>query len=159
MPSNCGVGEDSWESIRKEIKPVSLKENQPWILTGRTDAEAEALVVWSPNANSWLRGKDLHAGKDRGQEEQRGSEDEMTGWHHRCNGHELRGMARGTGAWWPAVLGVTKSRAWLGNWTTTNGIKICFSHVFHHHRTLFLIGNIYTHTHTHTHTHTCTAVW
>ena len=47
-----------------EIKPVSLKGNQPWILVGRTDAEAEAPVLWSSDANSWLIGKVLGAGKD-----------------------------------------------------------------------------------------------
>ena len=47
-----------------EIKPVSLKGNQPWILVGRTDAEAEAPVLWSSDTNSWLIGKVLGAGKD-----------------------------------------------------------------------------------------------
>ena len=49
----------------KEIKPVNLKGKQPWIFTGRTDAEAP--VFWSPDANSWLIGKVPHAGKDWGQ--------------------------------------------------------------------------------------------
>ena len=53
----------------KEIKPVNPKGNQPWIFTGRTDAEAEALIVWSPDVKSWLIGKDPDAGKDWGQEE------------------------------------------------------------------------------------------
>ena len=74
----------------KEIKPVSLKGNQPYILNGRNDAEAEAPVFWSPDSNSQFIGKVLDAGKDWGQEEKRVSEDEMAGWHYRCNGHELR---------------------------------------------------------------------
>ena len=73
----------------KEIKPVNLKGNQPWILFGRTDAEAEAPVFWSPDANSWFIGKVPDAGKDWGQKEKRASEDEMAGWLHQCNGHEL----------------------------------------------------------------------
>ena len=63
----------------KEIKPVNLKGNQPWILFGRTDAEAEAPLFWSPNANSQLIGKVPNAVKDSGQKEKRASEDEMAG--------------------------------------------------------------------------------
>ena len=80
----------------KGSKPVNLKGTQPWILTGRTDAEAEAPVLWSPDANRWLTGKVPDAGKDWGQKEKRVSEDEMAGWHHRCNGHEL-GQISGDG--------------------------------------------------------------
>ena len=47
-----------------EIKPANLKGNQPWILIGRTHAEAEALVFWSSDSNSWLTGKVPDAGKD-----------------------------------------------------------------------------------------------
>ena len=73
----------------EEIKPVNPKENQPWILTGRTDAEVEAPVLLPPNAKSRLTGKDLDARKDWGQEEKVGTEEEMVGWHHRLNGHEF----------------------------------------------------------------------
>ena len=75
----------------KEIKPVNNKGNQPWIFIGRTNAEAEASVFWLPtsDANSRLIGKVPYAGKDWGQKEKRTSEDEMAGWHHRCNGQEL----------------------------------------------------------------------
>ena len=48
----------------KEMKPVNLKENQPWIFTGRTGAEAEAPVLWSPDAKKGFIGKDPDAGKD-----------------------------------------------------------------------------------------------
>ena len=90
MLLNCGAGKHSWESLgSKEIKPVNLKGNQPWILIGRTDAEAEALVFWSPDANSWLIGKFPHAVKDWGQKEKGASEDKMAGWHHQCKGREL----------------------------------------------------------------------
>ena len=73
---------------RKEIKAVNLKGNQPWILFGSTDVEAEVPVVWSPDANSRLTGKVSDVGKNWGQKENRVSEDEMAGWHHPCNGHE-----------------------------------------------------------------------
>ena len=64
----------------KEIKPVNPKENQPWILIGRTDAEAEALILWLSDAKSWqLIGKDPDAGKDWRQEEKGTKEDEMVG--------------------------------------------------------------------------------
>ena len=71
----------------KEIKPVNPKGNQPWILIGRTDAEAP--ILWLPDANSWLIGKDPDAGKDWRQKEKRMTEDEMVGWHHWRNGHKL----------------------------------------------------------------------
>ena len=48
----------------KEIKPVHPKGNQLWIFIGRTDAEAEVPILWSPDANSQLIGKDPDAGKD-----------------------------------------------------------------------------------------------
>ena len=73
----------------KEIKPVNLKGNQLWILIGRADAEAEVPVFWSFDTNSWIIGKVLDVEKDWRQKEKRASEDKMTGWHHRCNGHEL----------------------------------------------------------------------
>ena len=61
----------------KDIKPVNPKENQPWIFIGRTDAKAEAPILWPPDAKSWLNGKDPDAGKDWGQEEKGATEDEM----------------------------------------------------------------------------------
>ena len=69
----------------KEITPVNLKGNQPRILIGRTDAEAEAPIFWSPDARlvtSQLLGKDPDAGKDSGQEEKGTTEDELAGLHH-----------------------------------------------------------------------------
>ena len=73
----------------KEIKPVNHKGNQTWVFTGRTDAEAEALILWPPDVNSRLIGKDPDAGKDSGQEEKRVAEDEMIGWHHWIDEHEF----------------------------------------------------------------------
>ena len=59
----------------KEIKPVNLKGNQPWKLIGRTNAEAEALILCLPGAESQLIGKDSDVGKDWVQEEKRDTED------------------------------------------------------------------------------------
>ena len=73
----------------KEIKPVHPKGNQTWIFIERTDAEAEAPILWSSEMKSWLIRKDSDAGKDWGQEEKRVSEDETAGWYHWCSGHEL----------------------------------------------------------------------
>ena len=73
---------------RKEINPVNLKGNQHWILTGRTDAEGEAPILSPADVNSQLIGKDPDAGKDWKQEK-KVTEDEMIGWHPRCNGNEL----------------------------------------------------------------------
>ena len=77
------------EVLRNKIKPANLKGDQPWIFTERTDAEAEAPIIWSSDALRWLIGKILDAGKDWGQKVKRVPEDEMAGWHHQCNGHEL----------------------------------------------------------------------
>ena len=61
----------------KDIKPVNPKGNQPWIVIGRTDAEAEAPILWPPDGKSRLIGKDPDAGKDWGQEEKGPTEDKM----------------------------------------------------------------------------------
>ena len=73
----------------KEIKLVNPKGNQPWIVIGRTDAKAEAPILWLPDAKSRLIGKDPDAGKDWGQEEMGVTEDEMVGWHLQLKGHEF----------------------------------------------------------------------
>ena len=67
MLSNCGAGEDSWESLGLQVDQASL----PWILIERTDAEAEGPVLWPPNVKNWLIGKDPDAGKDWRQKEKR----------------------------------------------------------------------------------------
>ena len=73
----------------KEVKPVNPKGDQSWKFIGRTDAQAETLVLWLPDAKSWLTGKDPDAGKDWRQEEKGNTEDEMVGWQYQPNGHEL----------------------------------------------------------------------
>ena len=67
----------------KEIQELAHpKGDQSWVFTGRTDAEAETLILWPPQAKSWLIGKDPDAGRDWGQEEKGRTEDEKVGWHH-----------------------------------------------------------------------------
>ena len=61
----------------KEIKPVNSKWNQPWIFTGRTDADAEAPIIWPPDKKSRLIRKEPAAGKDWRQKEKGVREDEM----------------------------------------------------------------------------------
>ena len=73
----------------KEIQPVHPKGNQSLIFIGRTDAEAETLILWPPNAKKQLIGKDPDGGKDWMREEKGMIEDKMVGWHHRCYGREF----------------------------------------------------------------------
>ena len=73
----------------KEIQPVNSKGNQSWIFIGRTDAEAETVILWLPDANNWVIWKDPDAGKDWRWEEKGTTEDEMVGWHYWLNGHEF----------------------------------------------------------------------
>jgi len=73
----------------KEIKPANPKGNKPWVFIRRTDYEAGDPKLWPPDEKNWLIGKDSDSGKDRRWEEKRMTEDEMVGWHHRLNGHEI----------------------------------------------------------------------
>ena len=122
---NCGVGEDSWESLGLQGDPTIHSEgDQPWDFFGRNDAKAETPVLWPPDAESWLIWKDPDAGKNWGQEE-RGmmTEDEMVEWHHQLNGHEFGqtpGIGDGQGSWHAAVHGVTESWTRLSDWTALN---------------------------------------
>ena len=77
MLLNCGAREDSCESPLdcKEIKLVNPKGNQSWIFIGRTDAEAP--ILWPPDVNSQLTGKNPDAEKDWRQKKKEAAEDEM----------------------------------------------------------------------------------
>ena len=65
------------KEISVVIKTVNPKGNQPWIFIGKTDAEAEATILWPPDVRSRLIGKDPDAGKDWWQEEKGTTEDDM----------------------------------------------------------------------------------
>ena len=127
-----------------EIQPVHPKGNQPWIFTGRTDAEAP--ILWPPDGKNWLIGKDPDAGKDWKQEEKGMTEDEMFGWHHRLDGHEFEqapGVGDGQGSleccspWGHKELDMTEKLNWtelmfiieeVGN---LNRIKFIFFYNFY----------------------------
>ena len=110
MLLNCGVGEDSWESLGLQgDKPVNPKGNQPWMFIGKTNAEAETPILWPPHVKNGFIGKDPDAGKDWRQEEKGTTEDEMVGWHHQLNGKSLSKFQ----SWWLTELDMTE---WL-NWT------------------------------------------
>ena len=101
----------------KEIQPVHPKGNQSWIFIGKTDAEAETLILWPPDAKNWFIWKDPAAGKDWRQEEKGTTEDAMVGWHHQLDGHEFEqalSVGNGHGSLACAVVhGVAKSQTQL----------------------------------------------
>ena len=80
----------------KEIKLVNSKGNQYWIFVGRTDAEADAPLLWPHDSKNWLFEKDPGADKDWRMKEKGTTEDEMVGCHHRLNWHEFE-QALGVG--------------------------------------------------------------
>ena len=77
-----------------EIQPINPKGNQPWIFIGRTEAEAEAPILWPPDAKNSLIGKDSNVGKYWRQEEKGMTEDKMVWCYHQHNGHEFEQAPR-----------------------------------------------------------------
>ena len=96
----------------KEIKLVHPKGNQLWIFIGRTDAEAP--ILWPPDAKSQLIGKDPDAGKDWRQEKK---EETEVGWHHQLNGHEFE-QAPGNGEGQLSLACCSPSQRVGHNWAT-----------------------------------------
>ena len=123
MLSNCGARVESWESLDfKEIKPVNSKGNQPWIFIGRTDAEAEAPILWPPDAKSWLIGKDPDAGKDWRQRRRRRQRMRwLDGITHSMDTSlsKLREIVRHRRASCAVGHGITKSWTGLSDWIAT----------------------------------------
>ena len=108
----------------KEIKQVSPKGNQFWIVMRGTDTEAEVPVLWPPHVKSWLIGKGSDPGRDWGQEEKGTTEDEMAGWHHWLYGREFEwtlGVGDGQGglaccdSWGRKESNTTEWLNWTGN--------------------------------------------
>ena len=120
MLLNCGVGEDSWDSLGLQGDPPSPFWRRSTLdFFGRSDAKAETPILWPPHVKSWLMGKDPDADRDWGQEEKGMTEDEMAGWHHRLHGHEFewtRGVGDGQGSLACCSPQGTKSQMWLSNW-------------------------------------------
>ena len=75
-------------TARRSNQSINPKGNQSLVVTGRTDAEVEAPILWPPDAKSRLIGKDPDAGKIEGRR-RRERQDKMVGWHHQLNGHEF----------------------------------------------------------------------
>ena len=92
----------------KGIKAVNPKGNQPWTFTGRTDAEADASILWPPDAKSWLIGNVPDAGKDWRQEEKGMTEDEVAGCHHCLNGREFEQAPMSSLSQWTWVWASSK---------------------------------------------------
>ena len=107
----------------KESKPVNPKGNQSWILTGRTDAEADVPILWPHDVMSWLIRKDPDAGKDWRQEEKM-TEGKMVGWHHQLNGPEFE-QALGDGE---GQGGLACCSPWgRREWDTTERLNNCIA--------------------------------
>ena len=96
------------------------------IIIGRTDAKAEAPVLWPPDVKNWLLGKDPEAGKEWRQKEKGTAEDEMVGWHHGLDVHEFE-WTLGVGDGWGGLACCSPwGRRVTHNWATElNWLLMC----------------------------------
>ena len=130
MLLNCGAGEDSWESLglqgdptspfwRRSVLGVHWKD-WSWGWNCNTLATScEELTHWK---RPWCW-------EEWGQRDKGTTEDEMTGWHHRLDGHEFEwtpGVGDEQGGLVCLIHGFSKSRTWLSNWTELNWTEDIF---------------------------------
>ena len=126
MLLNCGVEEDSWESLDcKKIQPVHPKGNQSWIFIGRTVVESETSILWAPDVNNWLIGKDWCWERLKA-----GGEVDDSGWNGwMASPTQWTWVWVGSGSWWwtrkPGVLQSTGSQRVRHDWATE--LKYLFS--------------------------------
>ena len=111
----------------KEIKSINTNGNQPRIFIRRTNAEAEAPILWPPDVKSQLIRKGPDGGKDWKQEDKGVTENEVVGRYHWLKGHEFEqteGDSERQASRHAAVHGVAKSWTWLSNWRMTTTVRI-----------------------------------
>ena len=117
-----------WTAVLKKTHESPLnckipKGNQSWLFIGRTDAEAEAPILWARDVKNWLIGKDPDAGKDLRQKRR---EQQKMRWLDSIkdsmdmNVSKLQEIVEDRGAWRATAYGVTKSQTWLSDWAMSN---------------------------------------
>ena len=126
MLLNCGVGEDSWDSLGLQGDPVNPKGNQSWIFIGRTDAEAETPILWPPDMKNWLTGKDPD-GWERLKAGGEGNDRGWDGWM--ASPTRYTWVWASSGSWcWTGMLGVLQSLGFqrVGHDLATELTKLAF---------------------------------
>ena len=97
----------------KEIKLGNPKGNTPWLFIGRTDAEDEPPIFWSPDVKGWLTGKDLWCLERL----KAAGEGNNRGWDGGITDSIDMNLSKLWGTWHAAVHRVTKSQTWLSDQT------------------------------------------